>query len=496
MKSVYKVWNWIVAKIDTPVWLEVFFVIVVILRIPSFFEPFYYGDEMIYLTLGQGIRQGIPLYLGLHDNKPPLLYIMAAIAGNVFMFKALLAVFNLWAIYLFWKIVTNLSPKQITFQKVATVIFGLITTLPLLEGNIANAENFMMVPTLLAFYFVLTKEKNFKNLFTIGFLFSVAALFKIVAAFDIIGLFAFWLISLKFNIKSFAEFVKNVIYLSIGFTIPILATFVWYYLRGALQPYIIAAFLQNIGYVSSWKRAAAQDPFLIKNAPLLIRFGIMVLGFGILWLSRKKISKPFLLTSAWLLATLFAVTLSERPYPHYLLQSTAPVSILLGMLFTYKNIEQSLAVIPLTLALFIPYFYKFWYYPTTTYYTRFIKFATQQISREDYFTSFSGNLVRNYKIADFLSQSANKNDRVFVWSNDSAGIYALSRRLPPTKYVADYHFLDFSTKEETINTLSANMPKFIVITPNAPEFNELTQFAKQYYLPINQIDSAQIWLKI
>ena len=55
------------------------------------FEPYYYGDEMIYLALGQGLRQGIPLYLGLHDNKPPLLYLTAAISGNLFLFKVILA---------------------------------------------------------------------------------------------------------------------------------------------------------------------------------------------------------------------------------------------------------------------------------------------------------------------------------------------------------------------------------------------------------------------
>lgn len=489
-----KVWNYIISKIDTPVWLEIFFVIIILLRIPSFFEPFYYGDEMIYLTLGQGVRQGIPLYLGLHDNKPPLLYLFAAVVGNVFLFKVLLASFNLLAIYLFWKITNNLFPKKVSFQKLATILFGLLTTIPLFEGNIANAENFMMVPTLLAFYILLAKEQTAKNVFISGMLFSVAALFKIVAAFDILGLVAFWLIFSKK--EGFVKFVKNTVFLSIGFVLPIMLTFIWYFLRGALQPYLIAAFLQNIGYVSSWKRAGAADPFIVKNAPLLIRFGVMLTGFVILWVSNKKLSKPFIFVSCWLLASLFAVTLSERPYPHYFLQSVAPVSIFLGMLFTFKNVEQSLAVIPLTLAFFVPYFYKFWYYPTLPYYQRFFQFATKQIDQKQYFEKFGQRVPSNYKVAEFLKTSASKYDKVFVWSNDSAAIYALSRRLPPTKYVADYHFIDFSTKEETFKTLGENPPKFIVITPNAYEFPELETFVKANYLLIDNIDSASVWLKI
>lgn len=493
MKIIDKAKN-LINKIDTPVWLEILFGVIVILRIPSFFEPYNYGDEMIYLTLGEGIRKGVPLYLGLHDNKPPLLYLTAALAGNLFWFKALLMAFNLTAIYLFWKIASNLFATNKLLQKVSTVIFAIFTTIPLLEGNIANAENFMMVPILLAFWIIISKKQNFKNIFFAGVLFSLATLFKIVAAFDILAVVVFWVIFTKKG--EFTKLVKNTFYLSLGFLIPLGLTFVWYFFRGALHEYIVAAFLQNIGYVSSWRPADSQKPFLVKNAPLLIRAGIMFLGFGLLWISKKKLSKPFVLVSAWLLATLFAVTLSERPYPHYLLQSVAPMSILIGMLFALRNVEQSLVVIPLTLAFFVPFYYKFWIYPTASYYQRFIKFASRQLSKDEYVNSFSSTVSRNYEIADFLANSTEENDKVFVWSNDSSTIYALSRRLPPTKYVADYHFIDFSSKPETLAKLSTSLPKVVVITDNSPEFDELRTFVRENYYLISEKEGSEIWLKL
>lgn len=489
MKSL---WNKLISVIDTPLWLEIFFVVIILLRIPSFFEPYYYGDEMIYLALGEGIRQGVPLYSGLHDNKPPLLYLTAAISGNVFIFKALLAAFNLLAIYLFWKLTKILFPKKDRLSTVSTLIFGIFSTLPLLEGNIANAENFMIVPVLFAIIYAFTRKDNLKNMFLVGVLFSLGSLFKIVAAFDILGLVAFWLIFTKK--EDFILFVKKIFFLSLGFIIPISLTFVWYYFRGALSEYVIAAYLQNFGYLSSWKRSTVEVPFLVKNAPLLIRFGITLFGFFVLWLLRNKLSKQFIFVTAWLLATLFAVTLSERPYPHYFLQSLAPVSILFGMLFTLKNVEQSLTVIPLTLALFVPFYFKFWYYQTVPYYDRFIKFATNQITREEYFNKFSPQLLNNYQIADFLAKTAKKEDKVFVWSNDSSAIYSLSRRLPPTKYVADYHFRDFSTEEMTIEELKKSMPKFIVVTPNSYPFESLNVFLAENYYIISEIGSSQIWL--
>ena len=498
-----RLWNKLISVIDTPLWLEIFFAILLVLRIPSFFEPYYYGDEMIYLALGEGVRQGIPLYLGLHDNKPPLLYLTAAISGNLFIFKVILAFWNLITVYGFWKLVTYLFPKNIKLQNISTVIFGLLTTLPLFEGNIANAELFMIGPIIFAFLILLSKPNTFKNLFISGVLFSIAALFKIPAAFDILGIVIFWLIFTKFKWQSLKDFVLKSFYLCLGFVIPIGLTFVWYYFAGSFKEYLTAAFLQNFGYVSSWRPSTVELSFVEKNGPLLIRFGIMVIGFMVLWflenttwLTKNKLSKNLILVSAWLLATLFAVTLSERPYPHYFVQSLAPVSILLGMLFSLKTVEQSLTVLPLTVAFFVPFYFKFWYYPTVSYYQRFINFAVNNISKEEYFNSFSPNLIENYRIADFLAKSSKKSDNVFVWSNDSSAIYSLSRRLPPTKYVADYHFLDFSNAEETIDKLQKSMPKFVIITKNSPQFPELNLFVSRNYYIISENGSTQIWLNI
>ena len=63
------------------------FLIFLFLRLPSLFEPYWYGDEGIYLTLGQGVRKGLVLYQQIHDNKPPTLYYLAALGQTVFGFR-------------------------------------------------------------------------------------------------------------------------------------------------------------------------------------------------------------------------------------------------------------------------------------------------------------------------------------------------------------------------------------------------------------------------
>jgi len=482
----------IIDKVHVPNWLCVLFAAIVILRIPSFFEPFSYGDEMIYLTLGEALRQGMTLYRDVHDNKPPFLYILAAIAGNVFWFRVILAFWNLATIFVFWKLAQAILPKRERVQKVATIIFAILSTLPLFEGQVANAEIFMILPTMAALLILLTRKHDFRNLFVSGLLFSAATLFKVPAAFDVPVILTFWLINLKGGRKGLTIFIRNTAVIFAGFLSPILFSFLWYFLKGALPEYFIAAFLQNVGYLSSWRPEAVAQPFLAKNAPLLIRTGVVALGALILYLKRVRLSKTFILLSLWLLFSLFAATLSERPYPHYLIQSVPPLSFFLAILIADKTLEQVLVIIPLSLAFFVPFYYKFWYYSTTSYYGRFLEFSTGKISKEEYFAKFDGNVNRNYKIADVILRSTESKDKIFVWG-DSPPIYALTRRFPPLKYVATYHINDFYSKEETLKVLSFENPTLIVILPEAPEFKELSLFIRRNYMLIDEVDGAEIY---
>ena len=460
-------------RLHAPIWLGVLVAVILILRIPSFFEPYYYGDEMIYLTLGQGIRQGVPLYSHLHDNKPPLIYLLAALAPNLFWFKVALAAFNVASVLFFWKLATALFSKKERLIQVSTIVFGLLTTLPLLEGNTVNAELLMVVPTLAAFWMLFNKG----NVFFAGVLFGLASLFKIPAAFEMPVILVFWLLTSNFKLK-------KAISLVLGFFFPLALSLVWYFLIGAGREYLAAAYFQNVSYVGSWE---APGP------SLLARLGLLGLGSAVLFLFRKKLSKQFLFLSLWMFFALFAITLSARPYPHYLIQAVAPASILFAILITEKTLEQSLTVFPLSLFFLIPSFYNFWTYPTTEYYTRFLGFISGKSTRTEYFNRFDLKVSRNYQIAEILESVSSPKQKIFVWGGDSPTIYALSRRLPPVKYVADYHVFDYSTLPEVAASLAKEKPKIIVVLPEARPFPELRRLIKESYLLIDNANLAEIW---
>jgi len=83
---------------------------------------------------------------------------------------------------------------------------------------------------------------------------------------------------------------------------------------------------------------------------------------------------------------------------------------------------------------------------------------------------------------------------VFMWDTDSATVYALSRRLPPIKYVVDYHINDYSNKNEAAKQIETNLPKFIILTAQYP-YPELGGLVKEKYILIQQIEDASIYVK-
>ncbi len=471
-----------------PHWLTLSLVAVFVVRIPSLFEPFYYGDEMIYLSLGEGIRRGLILYKEIHDNKPPLLYFLAAIAGNVFWFRAILCMWMIATIVVFWHLTKTLVKNPNTV-KAATLLFAFFTSLPLLEGFVANAELFMILPTLIALLLVL-KGNRYRSVFLAGIFLGIASLFKIPSIFDVGAVVAVWLFALQFRKASLREFIIKTAILIGGVSALIIITFVWYYLRGAFHEYLVAAFLQNFGYVSSWRPSSTQVSFISKNGPLLIRAFLAAVGFLVLFVFRKKRSKPFLIACAWLITSLFAATLSERPYPHYFVQIIPSLSLLMGLLVTDETLEQVLVIFPLSLVFFVAVYFNFWQYSTSLYFDRLGTLVTQ--GQDAYFDKFSPVVSRNYEIARFVTQTTKPTDRIFVWG-DSASIYALSRRVPPIKYVADYHIHDFSSEAETYAEIQATKPKLIIILDEAQPFLALQQFVETNYTQAQSPHGSSIW---
>lgn len=441
-----------------------------ILRFPSLFEPNWYGDEGVYQVLGDAIRNGQLLYRDIWDNKPPLLYLIYSFLGsdqfNVRFASLIVGIFSIIAFF-------NLAKKIFNNFKVvylSTAVFSLLFGLPLLEGNIANAENFMILPILLSALLIIGEPKKNLLFFLSGFLLGTAFLFKIVAVFD----FAAFLLFLIFVDKNFFAkfkkkrystfFVEKVIFLLLGFLSPIFVAAIYFFLNGATAPFIKATFFSNISYVSY------ANKFLIPQGLLVLKLFILLFATSILFLKRKVLPSPFLFIMLWFSFSLFNAFFSQRPYTHYLLVLLPSFCLLIGFLFDLpagkadkKFQKLSAYVLAASLVLILANFS--FYGKTIFYYQNFISFLMHKKSVYNYQRFFDRKTPTDYQLAQFIKLKTGPSDEVFIWGNN-AQVYKLAEKLPIGKYTVAYHVTSSKDAlEETRKDIVEKKPKFIIIMP-------------------------------
>lgn len=435
------------------------------LRFPSLFEPVWYGDEGIYQVIGQALREGRQLYSGIWDNKPPLLYLLyAMLDGDQFWVRLLSLIFLLFSIVVFY----FLSKKLFTQRRpvvISTALFAFLFSTPVLEGNIANAENFMMLPILTAALFVFKKREMWS-----GLLLSLAFLTKIVAIFDLAAILTFLYLS---NPKIS---MRNIRQLVVGFVIPIVITVLFFKLNGNYDNFIRATFSQNVDYVG-------------VNTPLLIKTTLLTLFISVIFLKRQLLSKTQLFIFLWLGFSLYNAFFGQRPWTHYLLVVLPSFSLLAGLLFADKAFKdkKALALTLVTLAL-IPG--NFWIYGKfLAYYPNFTSFLSGQKIVSQYQEFFAPHVERDYRLSQFLRGKTLPNEKIFIWG-DNAQIYVLADKLPPGRYTVAYHVIFYEDAvNETRKILSEQRPRYIVVIK---EISPHEEFLRGYKLAY-EISGAYIY---
>lgn len=452
--------------------------VTVLLRLPSLWEPYWYGDEGIYLALGQAFRQGLVWYRDIHDNKPPLLYLLAAITGTVFWFRLLLVVWFGASLAVFYGLSQKLLPKKPPAWSLATLLLIIITTV--FEGNVANAEIFIVLPVTLAFFLTLGRRPNY---WLVGLLFALCFLFKIPAVFDLLAL-VLWL--MFWQKTKLSQLVK----LGMAFALPVLATIAYYGSLGAFTPYVRSALLQNVGYLSSWGGS---------QTGLIVRFAIAVAASLALFLAgrrSKHLSRSYLIC-LWFVWAMFGALLSGRPYPHYLIQPAVPLAILLTLFIFKQEKLLKLSILFLVLLAGAAYWQiRFWQYPILGYYQNFTVFFSGQKSLEAYRDWFDPRVNQTYRLAAYIRQTTLPDAPLFIWG-DEPYVYALSQRLPVGRYTVAYHVIDFNGYNEVISSWDQRPPKLVVVMSyESRPFPAMTERLGTDYVLAAVIDQAQVYRRL
>ena len=471
-------------------WLVLILIGVVVIRIPTLFEPYWYGDEGIYLTVGQAMRQGVKLYRQIHDNKPPLLYLVSALAGgSLFWFRFLAGAWNVATVVVFAGTFDIIFGKENRSWKYGAIItFGLITNLPLLEGNIANAENFFLLPVLAAFA-ILGKERiTSAGIWWAGILIGLGALFKVPALLEAGVWPIYWLIETLNKKLGWGDWWKRCIILGLAALLPLILTVGYYQFTGSGTNYLSAIVGQNISYLSTWKEGGAGGGiFGVKG-----RAAVAVVLIAGIVVVNKRLKKQAIIVGTWWIVTLFAALLSGRPYPHYLLQMAGVLTCGIVILASGKRWERGLVTILIVVFAGAITFFRFWVYPVAGYYLNFAKWVIGRQTKQEYFAWFGPGVLRNYRISGIIAAGSKPSDRIFVWG-DEPMIYALTRRLPATKYMAKYHVESFAAQDRTIEEVESNNPRYIVTFSDMRELPGLAQLILSKYLLEEKVDDVRIY---
>lgn len=490
--------------------------LVVVLRIPTFFEPYWYGDEGIYLVLGEALNRGKVLYAEIIDHKTPLIYVFAQV-GSQLQFRLLM---------LGWLIAATAAyiylSKQLFTKKASWVLasLGWITaiSLPAFEGTIPNGELFVIGFVLLGVLCLLQTRllrgrtthlsaQTIAWIFAAGASFGLGILTKVPAILDLgawLAIIAIFQLPTPF--KLLAELKQRLLptagiltILGIGAVVPVLLSVCYFILRGHGQAYLDYGLLYNFRYAGTWQPNFPHPVFSLMFS-LPGKTVVLAATLGVTWLLSAKLPKYLTIGLVWFWCALFASLLSNRPYPHYFLQVVPPLALFLGSvveLCTTKT-QQFVRIlgiathIPVVVALIgVVVLLEVRPYPTISYYQNWWRYMTGQQSLQSYNQWFNPLMADNYQAAKLIR--AQGNGQLFIWGTNPM-LYALSDTIPTGRFTVSFHIHDFKAYDETIQSIHNAQPPFIVrMHDERATLPGLQQLLQQQYRLYRSFDNYDLW---
>lgn len=444
-------------------------------------EPNWYGDEGIYQVIGRALNDGRVLYRDIWDNKPPILYFIYAFSfGSLYLAKLYSLIAGLLSVIFFFLLSFRIFSNKL-FACVSTTLYVMIFGLPIIEGNIANAENFMLFPVVTAAYLIFRYGLSNKKgpLILSGILLSIAVMTKIVAVFETLA-FVFFLLIINWENRK--KITSKILMLGSSFVAIPLLFCLYFIVNGGFTDFLDGVIFQNISYVG--EQYGATNPTVI----LISKLVALTFASIILLLLRKRMTKSTLFIYLWVVFGAFSAFFSDRPYTHYLIVLLPGFSLLAASLLRGKR-EKIISLIVIIVMLHFAYYHFHVYRKNIAYYDNFVQFVLGKRPVNEYQSFFDGNTPRDYKIANLINSEIPNDKTVFLLS-DSAQIYALSDRLPIGKYIVAYHIMYYKDADAmTMEDIKNFQPQYIIKTVKS---NKLDKFLTSYELKYI-IDGAKIY---
>ena len=455
--------------------------IVLVLRLPTFFEPPWHTDEGIFAAVASRVLQGGQLYTDAWESKPPLfLYLYAGIfevfgAGVLPLRIAatISAIGTQWAVF---GIGCRLMSRGQAV--VASLITGVMLAVPFWEGNLALTEIFAILPSSLAVLFALRSGALAADrspadgwtrwLLASGAMFAVAFLLRQTTAVVLVALGITLLLGGK-------EWLRSGLCLAAGFVLAVIPAAAAFALMTSPHWFWDA----NFGFFFHYVPSGQEIPFHYRP---LILLPVLTAVAALIWYRSRAGLPAWALPVLWLTLTLAAALLTGRPYSHYFLQVIPPLGLLLACIGPGLGLRTrprwqhlpalaiGLSLVALWLGVVRPEFHgnllAMHYTKGINYYGNFAAWVSGNKDRAAYERYFDSRVYLTRQIGERLQRYGRDGDQSFIWG-EYPWAYALSGRPAATRYATSFYVLLIPYLDAQLyETLEEADPRLIVLLPD------------------------------
>lgn len=443
-------------------------------------EPFE-RDLMVYAVVAQGWLEGLSLYSGAWDHKPPAIYFVYALALFVFGQNAV----AIFVVGVATFVVTLLGVKSVAQQLAgpragyaAVLVWAIVGNDPILQAQQPNVEVFVnacLIWALALLVPVAKTPKKLSNIVGAGVLLFVATMFKQIAVFPALTI-ALWLayLSVGRQASNAGMFlwgaVKPVILFALPGLLGWLAVFLGYYANGNFDEFLYGAFAYNQSYAGSLLQNFYKLAFRAVSHPLYVTifFFSMVLAGAM----RDKNTGLLIVGVGFGLVAMIAAP--GNNFPHYyqflLLVVTVGGGLVLARLASPREILVAVCV------LFAPVWVSFGYFTSGD------RIASVKYGAH----AHGGESVEAKKVGRWLERNAPQDTRMFHWGAHP-GVYFWSGYLNRSRFSYSFPLMlgprasEFT--EDVLEDLLLNPPEIVVISTNMiGHEHQLSVFLNENYV--------------
>ncbi|MGA8207359.1 MAG: glycosyltransferase family 39 protein [Candidatus Dormiibacterota bacterium] len=479
--------------------------LLLVLRLPSLFEPHWYTDEAGYANVAWEMLHGKVLFLTTWNNKPPLLFwiyqLGLLISGPTeFGIHLLSIITEAVALVGTWVLARNyLSPRRVW---IAMLIAAFFLATPVFNGDLALPENLLIGFTVWAMVAVVAATRTTDTgratvlAAVAGVLFAGAILIQQSALADLAAaLLVLLLVSRRGWLQAAAAGVSASVVVVVVMT-----------------PFVIAAGMHNVVFfLITGYSGYTQNQLPLTFWSLLPRAvaGVLILVGAY---SARKWPAERLLLWVWLASVLLFYVIPNRDYAHFLLPAVPAASLLLSG-FRVPNWRAwrtrvglagapLLAAVVLATGLWAGLFLGdlvggslFTVKLTGEYYPAFVGKLTGALTPAQYVAVYDQRAVAEYQAVTWIKKNNLTGSTAVVWSADSWA-YLLGRLDPilpePTIYM-NYTLLGST---DLLHRVQVEQPVVVILTSDAyTAFGPIIPLLERSYTEVEESASGQLWIR-